>query len=200
MRARFRKTRSTGARRAATDTGRRRLQRTGSNGGLEPIVSPPPTALRRPGSEWPASPRKSWCRRAVPTTSSWRTTDQTSSAVEDWHCSAVPERWRAFRECSRVTTCGPPSGRHMDRPGERSSECPFMPTLKGWRGNSVPSRRYKSQSYFLVVSIRNTDGALCNGGPGIHWDRALMPEMPRAGENHGEPRLVGGRDHLIIAH
>ena len=27
-----------------------------------------------------------------------------------------------------------------------------------------------------------------------------MPEMPHAGEHHGDAVLVGGRDHLVVAH
>ena len=27
----------------------------------------------------------------------------------------------------------------------------------------------------------------------------LVPEVPHAGENHGEPRFVGGGDHLLVA-
>jgi hypothetical protein len=30
--------------------------------------------------------------------------------------------------------------------------------------------------------------------------RLSMPEMPRAGEHHGDAMVVGGLDHLIIAH
>ena len=27
-----------------------------------------------------------------------------------------------------------------------------------------------------------------------------MPEMPRAGEHHGDAVIVGGLDHLVVAH
>jgi hypothetical protein len=27
-----------------------------------------------------------------------------------------------------------------------------------------------------------------------------MPEMPRAGEHHGDAMIVGGLDHLVVAH
>jgi hypothetical protein len=29
---------------------------------------------------------------------------------------------------------------------------------------------------------------------------ASMPEMPRAGEHHGDAMGIGRRDHLIVAH
>ena len=31
-------------------------------------------------------------------------------------------------------------------------------------------------------------------------ERASMPEMPRAGDDHGDAVLVGGFDDLIVAH
>ena len=55
----------------------------------------------------------------------------------------------------------------------------------------VPAIHVFELRLFEVVDAGHKAG--CDG-------RGLMPEMPRAGEHHGDAMVVGGFDHLVVAH
>jgi hypothetical protein len=52
--------------------------------------------------------------------------------------------------------------------------------------------------YVFRRSAKDVDGRIRSGHDAIC--AALVPEVPRAGEHHGDAMVIGGFDHLVVAH
>ena len=78
------------------------------------------------------------------------------------------------------------SGEGMSKP----IACSRTSRLEGIVEKQSPRVSWRRKKTFREIDLRSAKP----GKP------RLMPEMPRAGEHHGDAMLVSGFDHFVVAH
>src|SRR5436853_415778 len=67
----------------------------------------------------------------------------------------------------------------------------------------IPAKRAYAAREPGPMSHRSSltaDGSRVSGAPSPGMTVELMPKMPHAGEHHRDAVLIGGLDHLVVAH